>query len=51
MFVEKISGDGDISFVLIHNAGGSHQFFTHQIAMLKKYGDVVYLDLPGARCE
>jgi pimeloyl-ACP methyl ester carboxylesterase len=47
MFVEKLSGHGDLNFVLIHNAGGSHQFFTHQVAMLKKHGDVLCLDLPG----
>jgi len=47
IFVEKIDGKGDLNFVLIHNAGGDHRFFTHQIETLKNYGDVIQLDLPG----
>ncbi len=47
IFVEKIEGHGNLNFVLIHNAGGNHHFFTHQIEILKKYGNVIWLDLPG----
>jgi pimeloyl-ACP methyl ester carboxylesterase len=47
IFVEKLSGTGDLNFVLIHNSGSDHRFFTHQIEMLKKFGSVVQLDLPG----
>lgn len=48
VFVEKLSGNGTLNFVLIHNAGSDHRFFTHQIGMLRKFGDVVQLDLPGS---
>lgn len=48
IFVEKLSGNGNLNFVLIHNAGSDHRFFTHQIDMLRKFGDVVLLDLPGS---
>lgn len=47
LFVEKHPGEGLFNFVLIHNAGGNHQFFMHQVPMLKKYGHVILLDLPG----
>lgn len=47
IFVERLKGNGSFNFVLLHNAGGSHQFFIHQIELLKKYGDVIWLDLPG----
>lgn len=47
IFVEKLQGNGSFNFVLIHNAGGNHHFFMHQIESLKKYGDVIWLDLPG----
>lgn len=47
IFVEKFPGTGDLNFVLIHNAGSDHRFFTHQIEMLRKFGAVVWLDLPG----
>ena len=47
IFFEKINGEGLLNFVLIHNAGGNHKFFTHQIDILKKKGDVILLDLPG----
>lgn len=47
IFIEKIQGNGNLNFVLIHNAGGNHHFFTHQIKLLKKYGNVIWLDLPG----
>ena len=46
-FIEVLKGNGDINFVLIHNAGGNHLFFTHQVETLKKYGNVIWLDLPG----
>ncbi|CAN5388874.1 alpha/beta hydrolase [soil metagenome] len=47
IFVEKLQGNGSLNFILIHNAGGNHHFFIHQIELLKKYGDVIWLDLPG----
>lgn len=47
IFVKKLKGTGDLNFVLLHNAGGDHKFFLHQIKMLKKYGDVIQMDLPG----
>jgi pimeloyl-ACP methyl ester carboxylesterase len=47
IFVEKLLGTGDLNFVLIHNAGSDHRFFTHQIEMLRKFGTIVWLDLPG----
>ncbi|OAI46486.1 hypothetical protein AYO45_01715 [Gammaproteobacteria bacterium SCGC AG-212-F23] len=47
IFLEKVSGKGDLNFVLVHNAGGNHQFFSHQIYLLKKYGNIIWLDLPG----
>lgn len=47
IFVEKLQGSGDLNFVLIHNAGGDHNFFIHQVELLKKYGDIIWLDLPG----
>lgn len=47
IFVEKLRGTGDLNFVLIHNAGSDHRFFTHQIEMLKKFGNIIQLDLPG----
>jgi pimeloyl-ACP methyl ester carboxylesterase len=48
IFVEKLPGHGNLNFVLIHNAGSDHRFFTHQIEMLKKFGHVTWLDLPGS---
>ncbi len=48
IFVEKLQGTGNLDFVLIHNAGSDHRFFTHQIEVLKKFGDVIWLDLPGS---
>jgi pimeloyl-ACP methyl ester carboxylesterase len=47
IFIENLQGKGNINFILLHNAGGSHYFFTHQIELLKKYGNVIWLDLPG----
>lgn len=47
IFVEKLQGNGSLNFILIHNAGGNHHFFIHQVELLKKYGDVIWLDLPG----
>lgn len=47
IFVEKIEGNGELNFVLLHNAGGNHQFFIHQVELLKKYGDIIWFDLPG----
>src|SRR5262245_8563132 len=47
IFVEKVAGAGTLNFVLIHNAGADHRF-THQIEMLREFGDVVQLDLPGS---
>src|SRR3989344_4505766 len=48
IFVEKLPGNGNVNFVLIHNVGSDHRFFTHQIETLRKFGDVVQLDLPGS---
>lgn len=47
IFIEKLQGNGNLNFILLHNAGGNHHFFTHQIELLKKYGNVIWLDLPG----
>lgn len=47
LFFEIIKGEGALNFVLIHNAGGSHKFFIHQIEVLKRWGNVILLDLPG----
>lgn len=47
IFVKQLSGSGDLNFVLIHNAGADHRFFTHQIDVLRKFGNVIQLDLPG----
>jgi len=47
IFVERLAGKGELNFVLIHNAGTDHRFFIHQIETLRKYGDVIQLDLPG----
>lgn len=47
IFVERLQGNGNLDFVLIHNAGGNHQFFSHQVELLKKHGNVIQLDLPG----
>ncbi|MBI2742601.1 MAG: alpha/beta hydrolase [Chlamydiales bacterium] len=48
IFVEKLPGTGSLNFVLIHNAGSDHRFFTHQLETLRKFGDVIQLDLPGS---
>ena len=48
IFVEKLPGTGSLDFVLIHNAGADHRFFTHQLEMLRAFGDVIQLDLPGS---
>lgn len=45
--LEIIKGSGIFNFILLHNAGGNHHFFAHQIELLKKYGDIICLDLPG----
>jgi len=48
IFIERLQGDNqNLNFVLIHNAGGSHQFFSHQLDILKKYGNIIWWDLPG----
>lgn len=47
IFVERLQGNGALNFILLHNAGGNHHFFIHQVELLKKYGDVIWLDLPG----
>lgn len=47
MFYKKITGSGDLNFILIHNAGGNHHFFDHQLTTLQAYGDIIALDLPG----
>ena len=47
IFVKQVSGNGTLSFVLIHNSGGNHHFFNHQIKCLEKIGNITLLDLPG----
>lgn len=47
IFVERLPGTGNLNFVLIHNAGTDHRFFTHQLETLRQFGDVIQLDLPG----
>lgn len=47
IFVERFEGNGNLNFILIHNAGGNHNFFIHQIKMLKNYGNVIQVDLPA----
>ena len=47
VFSKKVVGQGPLNFILIHNAGGSHNMFTHQVEMLLTYGNVILLDLPG----
>ncbi len=43
----KKAGAGTRSFVLLHNAGGSHQLFSHQMKTLGRLGTVYAFDLPG----
>ncbi len=43
----KVGGQGKRTFVLIHNAGGSHQFLDKQFDYLSQFGRVVALDLRG----
>ena len=47
IYSKKITGEGPLNFILIHNAGGCHKMFTYQVKMLLIYGNVVLLDLPG----
>ncbi|KTC70181.1 2-succinyl-6-hydroxy-2,4-cyclohexadiene-1-carboxylate synthase [Legionella birminghamensis] len=47
IFVKQYKGAGNLNFVLLHNAGGNHRFFTHQIELLQQFGNVFSLDLPG----
>lgn len=47
VFIKKTKGSGNLNFILIPNAGGDHHFFKYQINMLKKFGDIIQLDLPG----
>jgi pimeloyl-ACP methyl ester carboxylesterase len=48
IFVERLPGTGHLNFVLIHNAGSDHRFFTYQLETLRKFGDIILLDLPGS---
>jgi pimeloyl-ACP methyl ester carboxylesterase len=43
----KDVGTASKTIVLLHNAGGSHQFFHHQIEVLQKNYRVIAMDLPG----
>lgn len=43
----KIEGEGKRHFVLIHNAGGDHNFLNEQCLFLSKLGKVLTLDLKG----
>ena len=47
IYHQKISGKGNLNFILIHNAGGDNNMFLSQIAMLLSFGNVILLDLPG----
>ncbi|MDC0535485.1 alpha/beta hydrolase [Francisellaceae bacterium] len=46
-FCQKVPGQGAYNFILIHNAGGDHNFFFYQIDTLKAFGNIYLLDLPG----
>ncbi len=48
IFIETLQGTGDSNFVLIHNAGADHRFFTYQLDLLRQFGDVIQFDLPGS---
>lgn len=43
----EVHGEGDTIFLLLHNAGGNLNFFYPQIEVLKKFGKVTAIDLPG----
>jgi pimeloyl-ACP methyl ester carboxylesterase len=43
----EIFGSGSKNFVLLHNAGGNHQFFHYQINALSKIGRVIAIDMLG----
>ena len=43
----KATGTGNKSFVLIHNAGGNHQFMDPLFNHFSQYGRVLSLDLRG----
>ena len=44
-FLEK--GQGDRTFLCIHNTGGDHRLFTPQLEFFSQFGRVVTLDLRG----
>lgn len=43
----EIFGNGSKNFLLLHNAGGNHQFLHYQIEALSKIGKVIAIDLLG----
>ena len=43
----KVEGEGKRNFVLIHNAGGDHNFLNEQFKFLCRLGTVLTLDLRG----
>lgn len=44
---QLLKGGGEQTFILLHNAGGDHQFLEPQVKTLQAFGDVLLLDLPG----
>ena len=47
LYFEKIDGEGNNTFILIHNCGGDHLMFRHQILTLLNFGNIIQLDLSG----
>ncbi len=47
LYYQKMTGQGIFNFILIHNAGGDHNFFFYQAEILKLFGNIYFLDLPG----
>jgi pimeloyl-ACP methyl ester carboxylesterase len=43
----KIAGQGPLNFVLIHNAGGNHQFMNDQLDYFSRTAQVLSVDLRG----
>lgn len=43
----KIAGEGTLKFILIHNAGGNHQFMNDQLEYLSHMAQVLSVDLRG----
>lgn len=43
----NLMGEGKETFVLLHNAGGNSNFFTHQVNALKQHGKILMIDFLG----